>query len=309
VSVPPAAPARPGPAPPPSVPPPRRAPSARQRRVYELLDGRPTAGDPLDVACYWLLLGAIVVAVGALVVGTVPEVARRWGAALAALDLSLGVLFAAEYAGRVWSAPVDPRYRDGWRGRLRYARSPLALLDLAAVAALLLPHLPFDLRQARLIRLFALLRVGKLGRFGRSATVVARAFRARRDELLVAVGAVALVLFVGSTLVYFAEHEAQPDKFGSIPEALWWGVATVTTVGYGDVYPVTPVGRVLGGVLAVLGIGSFALPTAILGSAFLDEVQRARGERPRSGQARPRTARCPTCGRPYAAAPAPGADA
>jgi voltage-gated potassium channel len=210
-----AGPARAGAAAP--VPPPRRAPSARQRRVYELLDGRPTAGDPLDVACYWLLLGAIVVAVGALVVGTVPEVARRWGAALAALDLSLGVLFAAEYAGRVWSAPVDPRYRDGWRGRLRYARSPLALLDLAAVAALLLPHLPFDLRQARLIRLFALLRVGKLGRFGRSATVVARAFRARRDELLVAVGAVALVLFVGSTLVYFAEHEAQPDKFGSIP--------------------------------------------------------------------------------------------
>jgi voltage-gated potassium channel len=114
---------------------------------------------------------------------------------------------------------------------------------------------------------------------------------------------VGVVLLVGSTLVYFAERGAQPDKFGSIPDAMWWGIATVTTVGYGDVYPVTPLGRTLGGMLAVLGIASFALPTAILGAAFLDELQRARAHdmRAREGQRV-----CPTCGQPTPpATPAP----
>jgi voltage-gated potassium channel len=208
-----------------------------------------------------------------------------------AFDVFVGVLFAAEYLVRLWIAPVEPRYRDGWRGRLRWARSPLALLDLIAVVALLVPHLPVDLRQARLARLFALLRIGKLGRFGRSVATAHRIVRSRREDLLVAFTALALVLFVGSTLVYFVEHEAQPDKFGSIPESLWWGVVTLTTVGYGDVYPVTVLGRLLGGLFAVLGIASFALPTAILGAAFMDEMQRL--------HAHEASACCPTCGRDW----------
>lgn len=141
----------------------------------------------------------------------------------------------------------------------------------------------------RLIRLFALLRVGKPGRSARSLATAQRIFRARRDALLLATGAVGALLFVGSTLVYFAEHDAQPDRFTSIPEALWWGVATITTVGYGDVYPVATAGKVIGGCLAVFGIASFALPTAILGAAFPEELQGARGTDPH--------APCPTCGR------------
>jgi voltage-gated potassium channel len=268
-------------------------PSEAQRRVYGLLDGRAEAGDRLDVACYYALLGAILLAVAAMILGTVPSVAARWGAALLALDLLLGAVFLVEYVARVWSAPADPRYGNDWRGRLRYMRSPLALLDLAAVVALLLPHLPFDLRQARLIRLFALLRVGKVGRMARSMAMARRIFASRRDDLLLAAGTVASLLLVGSTLVYFAEHEAQPDKFSSIPEALWWGIATVTTVGYGDVYPITTAGRLLGGCLAVFGIASFALPTAILGAAFLEELQRAHVVAAQTADA---DAPCPTCG-------------
>jgi voltage-gated potassium channel len=264
--------------------------SAGQRRVHALLDGHAEAGDPLDVAAYWALLAAIVAAVALMVLETVPSVAARWGAALAALDLALGVLFLAEYVARVWSAPAEARYADGWRGRLRYVRSPMALLDLVAVAALLLPHLAVDLRQARLVRLFALLRVGKLGRAGRASVMLYHVVASRRADLVMAAGVVASLLLVGSTLVFFVEHDAQPDKFGSIPEAMWWGAATVTTVGYGDVYPVTAAGRVLGACLAMLGIASFALPTAILGAAFLEELQRQR--------AQDAHAPCPTCGRP-----------
>ena len=275
-------------------------PSARQRRLHALLDGRPEAGDRLDVVCYHLQLGVIVAAVGALVVGTVPRIEARWGWALRAFDVVVGLLFLLEYVARLWTAPVDPRYRDGWRGRLRYARSPLALLDLIAVVALLVPHLPIDLRQARLARLFALLRIGKLGRFGRSVSMVRHMLRSRRDDLLVAFAGLAFVLLIGSTLVYFVEHDAQPDKFSSIPETLWWGVVTLTTVGYGDVYPVTVLGRILGGLFAVLGIASFALPTAILGAAFMEELQRSREQAA--------SAHCPTCGQPWDASHARAAD-
>ena len=271
--------------------PPAPLPSARQRRLYALLDGRPEAGDRLDVLCYYLQLGTIIAAVSVLVVGTVPRIEARWGWALRTFDEVVGLLFLLEYVARLWTAPVDPRYRDGWRGRLRYARSPLALLDLVAVVALLVPHLPIDLRQARLARLFALLRIGKLGRFGRSVSMATAMIRSRRDDLLVAFAGLAFVLLIGSTLVYFVEHDAQPDKFGSIPETLWWGVVTLTTVGYGDVYPVTVLGRILGGMFAVLGIASFALPTAILGAAFMEELQRAREQRT--------SAHCPTCGQPW----------
>jgi voltage-gated potassium channel len=268
----------------------RAAPASdAQRRVHGLLDGRADAGDPLDAACHYGLLGAIVLAIVVMVLETVPAITARWSLALGALDLGLGAVFVVEYLARVWSAPVDPRYADGWRGRLRFVRSPLALLDLVAVMALLLPHLAFDLRTARIARIFALLRVGKLGRTARSLAMAQRIFRARRDDLLLAMGAVGSLLLVGSTMVYFAEHDAQPDKFRSIPDALWWGVATITTVGYGDVYPVTTAGKLIGGCLAVFGIASFALPTAILGAAFLEELQRTHGTDAHG--------RCPTCGR------------
>jgi voltage-gated potassium channel len=265
-------------------------PSSLQHRVFRLLDGRAEAGDPLDVAVHHLLFGIIVASVVTLIVATVPAVQARWGRALGAFDVVAGVVFLVEYVARVWTAPVDPRYGDGWRGRLRYMRSPLAVLDLVATLALLLPHLPTGLREARLVRLVALLRVGKFGRMGRSVTLAQRVFRSRRDDLLLALGAVLFVLLVGSSLMYFAENDAQPDKFGSIPASLWWGVVTLTTVGYGDVYPVTLAGRVLAGLIAMLGIASFALPTAILGGAFLDELQRMRGVEGHTT--------CPTCGRP-----------
>jgi voltage-gated potassium channel len=97
-----------------------------------------------------------------------------------------------------------------------------------------------------------------------------------------------LLLVLSSSLMYFAEHEAQPELFSSIPATMWWGIETLTTIGYGDIIPVTPLGRVLAGVIAVLGIGMFALPAGILGSAFVEEVQRRRsGSAGRS---------CPHCG-------------
>jgi voltage-gated potassium channel len=109
----------------------------------------------------------------------------------------------------------------------------------------------------------------------------------KREELLVTLFVLLLLLLFASSLIYFAEHDAQPDIFSSIPAAMWWAVATLTTVGYGDVYPVTTVGKLVASVIAVLGIGMFALPTGILGAGFVEELQ--------SRKRRPRT--CPHCGK------------
>ena len=110
----------------------------------------------------------------------------------------------------------------------------------------------------------------------------------KRAELTVTVTLLAVLLVLASSGVYFAEKSAQPEVFSSIPAAMWWAVATLTTVGYGDVYPITSAGKLLGAVVAILGIGMFALPTGILGAGFMEEIHRRKGV--------PRT--CPHCGEP-----------
>jgi voltage-gated potassium channel len=107
----------------------------------------------------------------------------------------------------------------------------------------------------------------------RALHVIGHVVRRKRAELVVALGVIGLMLLLVSSLMYSIESEAQPDKFGSIPDTMWWGVATLTTVGYGDVFPITPAGKVLSSVIAVLGLGLFAIPTGILASGFSEQLQ------------------------------------
>ena len=128
----------------------------------------------------------------------------------------------------------------------------------------------------RLARLLRILRVAKLGRFSRAWTFVGRAIASRRYELLLTFYAAVFVMIVSATLLYIVEGPSQPEKFGSIPRALWWSVVTLTTIGYGDVYPETGLGKVFAGLTAVLGIGLIAAPTGILAAAFSDALQQQR---------------------------------
>jgi voltage-gated potassium channel len=173
------------------------------------------------------------------------------------------------------------------RQRLHFMMRPLALVDLMAIAPFLATMGTADMRVLRALRLLRLVRLLKLGRYLAALTVLQRVVYAKRAELVMSSALTSVLLIVASSIMYFAECEAQPDKFSSIPASMWWAVSTLTTVGYGDVYPVTVLGRVAGGILALLGIGLFALPTAILGSGLVEAVQRAR---PLPG--------CPHCGKP-----------
>lgn len=197
-------------------------------------------------------------------------------------------IFSVEYLLRVWSVTLDPRYAHPVWGRLRYAMTPFALVDLIAIAPFFLPHVvDLDLMTLRGLRLARLLRVMKLGRFSQALGMLGRIVRNKLDEILAATTIMIALLLVASTLMYYIEHEAQPEAFPNIPAALWWGVVTLTSVGYGDVYPVTVLGKLCAGVIALVGIGIVALPSAVIVAGFVEEMQSRRA-----------AALCPHCGKP-----------
>lgn len=196
-------------------------------------------------------------------------------------------VFTAEYVVRVWSCVEERAFRRPVAGRARFALTPLAIVDLLAILPFYLPFLGVDLRALRVLRLFRLFRIFKMARYSNAMRLLWRVVVARRAELLITLFTMGILLVLASTTMYFAESEAQPAAFPHIPAAMWWAVATLTTVGYGDVYPITALGKLMGSVVAILGIGMFALPTGVLGAGFVAEIQKRK---------RPRKT-CPHCGK------------
>lgn len=189
------------------------------------------------------------------------------------LEIAVGLVFLAEYGARVWASAENPRYRPGLAGRLRYMRSPAAVLDLIALSPLLMPMIGAEAYVLRLLRLVRVLRLAKLGRFSTALAAIGEAVRSRRLELVTSLCLALVLLLLTSTLMYLVEGGSQPQTFGSIPRAMWWSISTLTTVGYGDAVPLTPIGKVLAGITAIAGIGLIAIPTGILAAAFSDAMQ------------------------------------
>ena len=187
-------------------------------------------------------------------------------------DFSI-IVFTIEYILRIWTCTLHKKYQNPVTGRIRYAITPLAIVDLLAFLPFYLPvFIPIDLRMLRELRLLRLIRVLKLGRYSESIKLFEEVLARKKEDIIVALGILLMVLVIVSSCMYYAEHEAQPEKFASIPHAMWWGIITLATIGYGDIYPITPLGQVIGGFVVVIGIGVFALPTAILASGFIEVI-------------------------------------
>ena len=256
-----------------------------KRRCFQLLDGTDTS-DRLSVATNVLIMGLIVANVGTYILGTVDVIGERWGWHIILFDAFCVGVFTVEYLLRVWCCTVDERYRDPIRGRLRFMVSFYALIDLFAILPFYLPIVIGDHGAARMLRVFRLFRLLKITRYVQSTNLVIDVFRNKSGELLITGLFMSIWLVVVSTVMYYVESGAQPDTFSSIPAAIYWGVITLTTVGYGDFVPVTPLGRLLGATIALLGIALFALPAGIIASGFSEVLaERRRG-----------TQYCPHCG-------------
>jgi voltage-gated potassium channel len=246
---------------------------AARRRIHRMLDGAWTP-DVLDRLVSVLLIALISLNVAAVLVESVGEYAARYEREFFLFEVFSVAIFTIEYVLRVWSSTESPlgAYKHPVTGRIRYALSPMAVFDLLAIAPFYLAL--FFAVDLRFLRVFRLLRILKLTRYSPAGQLLANALYQERRPLLSALLLMFVLLIFASSLVYLAEHEAQPDAFGSIPAAMWWGMATLTTVGYGDVTPVTGLGKLLGGFVAILGIGMFALPAGILASSFSQQMKK-----------------------------------
>lgn len=235
------------------------APTLRSRVHRELSpEGRmtPTAR---------FLIAAILVATLLAVLETEETIARGRELWFHGAELVFAIIFSVEYALRLWCAP------ETGMSRLRWMRTPTAIIDLLAILGSFAPFVGQNTMLLRLLRVIRLVRIAKLGRFSRAFGIMERAVRARASHFAVTLMLFAFFLVAASALIYLVEGPYQPDKFGSIPRSLWWTAVTMTTVGYGDVVPVTAVGKALAALISIGGIVLIAIPTGIIAASFSDE--------------------------------------
>jgi voltage-gated potassium channel len=174
----------------------------------------------------------------------------------------------------LWSCTADARFGSRGGGRVRFAMRPMSIIDLLAFLPFYLPFLGVDLRSLRVLRLLRVLRIVKIGRYYSSLGLIACVVRSKMEELVLSSALMGLLLVVSSSVLYYCENAAQPESFSSIPATMWWAVSTLTTVGYGDMCPITPLGKFCASIIAILGVAMFALPTGILGAGFVEAIQR-----------------------------------
>ena len=188
------------------------------------------------------------------------------------------LIFSLEYAGRFWSCVEDNHNGDSFlKIRIKYLFSFPALVDLIAILPSLLAFIfpSVDLRFIRVLRIFRFL---KFSRYSSSINNLLKVIWDQRKSFGAAFFILFIMLILASSGIYLVEKDAQPEKFGSIPQAMWWSIVTLTTVGYGDVYPVTALGKIFGSVIIILGIGTVALPSGILASAFSEHTRRSQNK-------------------------------
>jgi voltage-gated potassium channel len=244
----------------------------RKERIWEIVEAA-KPGDTASRTFDIFILTLIFLNVIAVIIGSVQSIQQQWGKWLDVFEVVSVAAFSVEYAARLWSCTTDEKYSGPLFGRIRFALKAMSLVDLLAILPFYLPFLGLDLRSLRVLRLLRLIRVAKVGRYYSSLNLIRHVFREKREELVLSTMILALLLVVSSTLLFYCENGAQPKEFSSIPATMWWAVATLTTVGYGDIYPVTVLGKLCASLIAILGIGMFALPTGILGAGFVEAIQ------------------------------------
>ncbi|HML96521.1 MAG TPA: ion transporter [Thermodesulfobacteriota bacterium] len=266
-------------------------------RIYDIIT--PNETRPYAEQLFTLFITALIVFnVVAVILGTVTSLTDKYGRHLSIFNTVSLIIFTVEYILRVWSCTSDPQYASPITGRLKFIFSPLTLLDLIAIIPFVAPFVTTaDLRVFRILRI---LTIFKLTRYSAEFSIFAKVLSSKKTEIIMSAIAVVLLLVLSSTLMYFAEHKMQPHAFSNIPDAMWWAVVTLSTVGYGDILPHTPAGKVIASCVSMLGIAIFAIPAGIIASGFVEEMKKREVT----------TTVCPHCGQditrhPSQPAPAP----
>jgi len=257
-----------------------------RKRVYEIVEIS-GPGDRASGVFDVFIFSLIVLNVVAMIIGTTELGRGPLNNLLYRFEVFSIVIFSVEYVLRIWTCVEKPGFSSPIKGRLKFSITPLIIIDLLAVLPFYLPFLiTLDLRVLRILRLTRIFRLFKMTRYVEGLRLMAKVIKNTKEEILITLSVGFMLLLISSSIMYYMEHDAQPEVFSSIPAAMWWGVATLTTVGYGDVVPATVAGRVLGAIISILGIGMFALPAGIFGSGFMEEIKRKKAP----------SLKCPHCG-------------
>ncbi len=211
----------------------------------------------------WAVIALILISTVTLSIETLPGLSPTTQKAFHVCELLFVGLFTVEYCLRVGTAPH----------RLRYIFSFYGVVDLLAVLPSFLSLGLLDLRALRIVRLFRLLRILKLTRYSRAMARFGKAIALAKEEIVLFLAVTAIVLYLSAYGIYHFEHVAQPEAFASVVHSLWWATATLTTVGYGDVYPVTAGGKLFTFVMLMCGLGIVSVPAGLLATA-LSQVRR-----------------------------------
>ena len=227
---------------------------------------------PVNLALIVLITFAVIEAV----IDTEPMISNGRERLLNNIEFSIGIIFLIEYIARAWVEVENPRFAKYRYPRLRYMMTPIAIIDLLAIIPALFAFGGAPSLMLRFFRVLRMLRLAKLGRTSKAWVLLREAFIQKRQEFGLILGMLLVMILTAGSLLYWAEGDAQPDKFGSIPRAMWWAIITLTTVGYGDTFPITPLGKFLAGVIAIMGVMLIALPTGLFAASFTEAMDRER---------------------------------
>ena len=206
------------------------------------------------------------------------------------------IVFTIEYLLRIWTADIlYPEYGK-IVSRIKYAFSFMALIDLFAILPFYVPLLiPIDLRTLRILRVIRFLRIFKVSRYTNALSIIGTVLKNKSSQLISSMFVVALLMLTSSIIMYNIENPAQPDVFTNAFSGLWWAIATFTTVGYGDIYPITALGKVLSAIIALLGIGLVAVPTGIISAGFREQMEQEKTNTESDNEDKKHY--CPYCGK------------
>lgn len=248
-----------------------------KRKVFYVIELQPHNYMPSKIFRF-LIVSLIIINVIAVVLETDKQIYGMYQKYFEIIDYISVIVFSFEYFLRIWTCTLykslnHRNYSQSITGRLKFAITPYMLIDLMAFLPFFIPYIIgfITVSHLRFIKVFRIL---KLLRYSRSLKFFIRVIKSKIHDLLVVLELIFICLVIISILMFYIEHTAQPHKFGSILDGMWWGMVTLTTVGYGDIYPITPIGKMLSGFISMLGICVFALPTAIIVSGFSEELRK-----------------------------------
>lgn len=256
-----------------------------RERILEIIEASDSS-DKVGKICDYIILTFVILSVIAIILESYQGIYYKYYQYFKMFEVVSISVFTLEYILRILTADIKYKQLSKGKAITKYVLTPMALIDLFAILPFYLPMVfPFDMRFLRILRLTKMFRLFKLNRYTNALNIITKVVKNKKEELFSTMFIMMLVIIISAALIYYLETEVQPDLFPDIGAAIWWAVVTLTTVGYGDVYPITNMGKVLAAIISLAGIGIVALPTGIISSGFMEEVDNKKTKK-----------YCPHCG-------------